>query len=143
MFLANRVNNLFDEMFKASFFESPAWFNQSQMMKTDVQEKEGNYLIDMELPGFSKEDLQAELRDGYLTITANRNENKEEKDKDGNYIRRERFTGSSKRSFYVGDKVKQEDIKASFKDGILRLTVPKISEGIEEKKGYIAIESEI
>ncbi|WP_033165889.1 Hsp20/alpha crystallin family protein [Clostridium sp. KNHs205] len=143
MFLANRVNNLFDEMFKESFFESPAWFNQSQMMKTDVQEKEGNYLIDMELPGFSKEDLQAELRDGYLTITANRNENKEEKDKDGNYIRRERFTGSSKRSFYVGDKVKQEDIKASFKDGILRLTVPKISEGIEEKKGYIAIESEI
>ncbi len=138
MFLANRVNNLFDEMFKESFLESPAWFNQSQMMKTDVQEKDGNYLIDMELPGFTKEDLHAELRDGYLTITASRNENKEEKD--GNYIRRERFTGSSRRSFYVGDKVKEEDIKASFKDGILRLSVPKSYTGIEDKRGYIAIE---
>lgn len=138
MFLANRVNNLFDEMFKESFLESPAWFNQSQMMKTDVQEKDGNYLIDMELPGFTKEDLHAELRDGYLTITASRNENKEEKD--GNYIRRERFTGSSRRSFYVGDKVKEEDIKASFKDGILRLSVPKSYTVIEDKRGYIAIE---
>ncbi len=138
MFLENRVNNLFDEMFKESFLESPAWFNQSQMMKTDVQEKDGNYLIDMELPGFTKEDLHAELRDGYLTITASRNENKEEKD--GNYIRRERFTGSSRRSFYVGDKVKEEDIKASFKDGILRLSVPKSYTGIEDKRGYIAIE---
>ncbi len=138
MFLANRVNNLFDEMFKEFFLESPAWFNQSQMMKTDVQEKDGNYLIDMELPGFTKEDLHAELRDGYLTITASRNENKEEKD--GNYIRRERFTGSSRRSFYVGDKVKEEDIKASFKDGILRLSVPKSYTGIEDKRGYIAIE---
>ncbi|WOO37514.1 Hsp20/alpha crystallin family protein [Anaerocolumna sp. AGMB13020] len=140
MFLANRVNNLFDEMFKESFLEAPAWFNQSQMMKTDVQEKDGNYLIDMELPGFTKEDLHAELRDGYLTITANRNESKEEKDKDGNYIRRERFTGSSRRSFYVGDQVKEEDIKASFKDGILRLSVPKSYTGIEDKRGYIAIE---
>lgn len=140
MFLANRVNNLFDEMFKESFLEAPAWFNQSQMMKTDVQEKDGNYLIDMELPGFTKEDLHAELRDGYLTITANRNESKEEKGKDGNYIRRERFTGSSRRSFYVGDQVKEEDIKASFKDGILRLSVPKSYTGIEDKRGYIAIE---
>ncbi|WP_099467133.1 Hsp20/alpha crystallin family protein [Konateibacter massiliensis] len=140
MLLANRVNNLFDEMFKDPFFTSPSWFERSQMMKTDVQEKEGNYLIDMELPGYAKENIQAELKDGYLTITANRNENKDEKDDEGNFIRRERFVGSCKRSFYVGNGVKQEDIKAEFKDGILRLAIPKEIQGIEEKKNYIAIE---
>lgn len=140
MLLANRVNNLFDEMFKDPFFTSPSWFEQSNMMKTDVQEKDGNYLIDMELPGYAKEDVQAELKDGYLTITANHKENKDEKDAKGNYIRRERFSGSCKRSFYVGNGVKQEDIKAAFKDGILQISVPKESVGIEEKKSYIAIE---
>lgn len=140
MLLANRVNSLFDEMFKDPFFSSPSLFDRSQMMKTDVQEKDGNYLIDMELPGYAKEDIQAELKDGYLTITAEHNEDKEEKDENGNFIRRERFTGSCKRSFYVGNGVKQEDIKAEFKDGILRLAVPKESVGIEEKTNYIAIE---
>lgn len=140
MLLANRVNSLFDEMFKDPFFTSPSWFDHSQMMKTDVQEKDGNYLIDMELPGYAKEDIQAELKEGYLTITANRNEKKEEKDENGNFIRRERFTGSCKRSFYVGNSVKQENIKAAFQDGILRLAIPKETVGIEEKKSYIAIE---
>lgn len=140
MLLANRVNSLFDEMFKDPFFSTPSWFEQSHIMKTDVQEKDGNYLIDMELPGYAKEDIQAELKDGYLIITANRNENKDEKDDKGNYIRRERFSGSCKRSFYVGNNVRQEDIKAAFKDGILRLAIPKETVGIEEKSNYIAIE---
>ncbi|PXV91579.1 heat shock protein Hsp20 [Lachnotalea glycerini] len=140
MLLANRVNNLFDEMFNDPFFSSPTWFDHSQMMKTDVQEKDGNYLIDMELPGYAKEDIQAELKDGYLTVTANHNETKDEKDEEGNYVRRERYSGSCKRSFYVGNQVKQEDIQAAFKDGILRLAVPKEITGIEEKTNYIAIE---
>lgn len=140
MFLANRVNSLFDEMFREPFFTRSSWFDNSQMMKTDVQEKDGNFIIDMELPGYTKEDIQAELKDGYLTISANHNESKEEKDGNGNYIRKERYMGSCKRSFYVGDNVKQEDIRAAFKDGILRLAVPKESVAIEAKPNYIAIE---
>jgi len=138
--LANRVSNLFDEMFKDPFFTSPRWLDSSLTMKTDVQEKDGNYMIDIELPGYTKEDIHAELKEGYLTITANHNENKEEKDQEGNFIRRERYTGSCKRSFYVGNTVKQEEIKAEFKDGILRLAVPKENPAIAEKPNYIAIE---
>lgn len=141
MLLTNRVNNLFDEMFKDPFFRTPStWMEHSNLMKTDVQEKEGNYLIDVELPGYEKEEVEAELKDGYLTISAKRNENKEEKDEALNYIRRERYTGSCKRSFYIGNGVKQEDIKAAFKDGVLSLSIPKENVGIEEKKSYIAIE---
>jgi HSP20 family molecular chaperone IbpA len=140
MLLANRVNNLFDEMFKDPFFVSSRLFDNSLTMKTDVQEKEGNYLIDIELPGYAKEDINAELKEGYLTITANHNEDKEEKDQEGNYIRRERYTGTCKRSFFVGNTVKQEEIKAEFKDGILRLAVPKENLEIAEKPNYIAIE---
>ncbi len=141
MLLANRVNNLFDEMFKDPFFRTPSsWMEHSNLMKTDVMEKEGSYFIDVELPGYAKEEVEAELKDGYLTISAKRNENKEEKDEAGNYIRRERYTGSCKRSFYIGNGVKQEDIKAAFKDGILHLSMPKENIGMEEKKSYIAIE---
>jgi HSP20 family protein len=140
MLLANRMNNFFDEVFKDPFFSSPSLFGNSHMMKTDVQEKDGNYLIDMELPGYAKEDIRAELKEGYLNITANHNENNDEKDQDGNFIRRERYTGTCTRSFYVGNNVKQEDIKAEFKDGILRLALPKENPAIEQKSSYIAIE---
>lgn len=140
MLLANRVNRVFDDMFNDPFFTSPSWFDRSNMMKTDVQEKDGNYLIDMELPDYAKEEVQAKLKNGYLTVSVNRNENKDEKDEKGNYVRKERFTGSCKRSFYVGHSVKQEDIKAAFKDGILQLSFPKETGGIEEKNNYIAIE---
>ena len=136
MLLANRVNNLFDEMFRDPFFANPIWFDNTQMMKTDVQEKDGNYMIDMELPGYAKEDIHAELKDGQLTITANHDENNEKKDENGNYIRRERFVGTCKRSFYVGEAVKQEDIKAAFKDGVLRLIIPKV-EQVEQKEQHL------
>ena len=95
------------------------------IMKTDVKEQENNFVLDIELPGYKKEDVTAELKDGYMTITASRNTNTEEKDEDGKYIRRERFVGTTSRSFYVGEALKEEDIQAKFEDGVLHLFVPK------------------
>ena len=113
----------------------------SRMMTTDVKETDNAYQLDMNLPGFAKEDIKAELKDGYLTIHAESNSSNDEQDDDGNFIRRERYTGSCSRSFYVGDEVTQDDIHAAFKDGVLSLTVPK-KEAIPEKEEtkYIAIE---
>mgnify|MGYP002621700089 CR=1 FL=1 len=113
----------------------------SRMMTTDVKETDTGYELDMNLPGFAKEDIKAELKDGYLTIKAESNTSNDEKDKDGNFIRRERYTGSCSRSFYVGDEITQEDIHAAFKDGVLSLNIPK-KEAIPQKEEtkYIAIE---
>ena len=124
MLLANR-NNFFDEMFQDPFFTRPYHDASNQVMKTDVHEKDNNYLIEMELPGYAKEDINAELKDGYLTISATKDESKEEKDDKGNCIRRERYTGNCSRNFYVGQTIKKEDIKAAFSDGILKLVIPK------------------
>ncbi|MEG0932876.1 MAG: Hsp20/alpha crystallin family protein [Lachnospiraceae bacterium] len=141
MLLRNRNYNLFDEMFRDSFFSHPFETSTSALMKTDVQEKDDMYLVDMELPGFLKEDIQAELKDGYMTISATRNEHKEEKDNDGKYICRERFVGTCKRSFYVGDQMKQEDIQASFENGVLRLRIPKnVMQTIEDQPKLIEIQ---
>ena len=111
------------------------------LMKTDVKEKDGNYEVAIDLPGFKKDEITAELKDGYLTISAAKGLDKDEKDKEGKYIRRERYSGSCSRSFYVGDGVKQEDIKAKFEDGTLKLFVPKeaAKPAVEQKK-YISIE---
>lgn len=139
MLLAN--NNFFHDFFKDPFFDRPFENASSQIMKTDIHEKDGSYMVEMELPGYSKEDIKADLKDGYLTITAAREETKEEKDSKGNCIRKERYTGSCNRSFYVGTQVTQEDIKAAFKDGVLRLSIPKETPNvIEEKPKYIPIE---
>ena len=134
MLLTNRAFDLFDDMFDDAFFNNSYRTNTTQIMKTDVQETDKAYMLDIELPGYAKEDVQAELKDGYLTITAHKNENKEEKDSNGKFIRKERYTGTCKRSFYVGDYLKQEDIKAAFKDGVLRLMVPKEQPKVEEHK---------
>ena len=113
----------------------------ANLMRTDVKETDNSYELDMDMPGFDKGDIKAELKNGYLTISASSNRNNDEKDKDGKYIRRERYTGSCSRSFYVGDDVKQEDIKAKFENGILKVTVPKKEEkpAVEENK-YSSIE---
>ena len=142
MLLANRnFNNLFDDMFSDPFFTRSYDHTSSQIMKTDIHEKDGNYLVEMELPGYAKEDIKADLKDGYLTITASRNETKEEHDSKGKCIRKERYTGSCNRSFYVGKELTQDDIKAAFSDGILRLSIPKeVPKAIEEQPRYIAIE---
>lgn len=110
-------------------------------MKTDIKDTDQGYEITMNLPGVKKEDVKAELKDGYLTISAVSNSNKDEKDQNGRYIRRERYSGSCSRSFYVGEDVTQEEIKARFENGTLVMTVPKKEQkpAVEQKK-YIAIE---
>ena len=125
--MLNRRNygyNLFDELFKDPFFTNSYEQSDTSLMKTDIQEKNDYYMLDIELPGYQKENVQAELKDGYLTITASRTE-EASSDDNSRYLRRERFAGTCKRSFYVGDQVEQEDIKAGFKDGILKICIPK------------------
>ncbi|MCR5482090.1 MAG: Hsp20/alpha crystallin family protein [Clostridia bacterium] len=102
------------------------------LMKTDVEEKDGNYMVSIDLPGFTKDEIHASLEDGYLNISAEKTMNREDKDEDKNYLRRERYAGSMSRSFYVGDSMKQEDINAEFKDGVLHLTMPKAAPEMPE-----------
>ncbi|MGI5968780.1 MAG: Hsp20/alpha crystallin family protein [Lachnospiraceae bacterium] len=148
--------NLFDNFFD-DFFGFPVWDDRAaqkaqkklygchapNMMKTDVQENGDHYEIDIDLPGFKKEELSVELKEGYLVISAVKGLDKDEKEeKTGRYVRRERYVGSMSRSFYVGEDVKQEDIHAKYESGVLKLSIPKMEEKkpeIEEKK-YIAIE---
>ena len=110
------------------------------VMKTDVKETETGYEVDIDLPGFKKDEINAKLEDGYLTISAAKGLDKDEKDKKGKYIRKERYAGSMSRSFYVGEGVTEDDIKAKYEDGILRLVVPKKDAKAVENKKYIAIE---
>ncbi len=113
----------------------------NNIMKTDIREHEDGFELDIDLPGYKKEDVKAELKDGYLVISASNNSEKDEKNSKGEYIRRERYYGSCSRSFYVGEAVTEEDIKAKFEDGILKLSVPKKEPkpAVEEAK-TIAIE---
>ena len=139
--------SLFDNMFPfdEKFFtekKDPLYGkNASRMMKTDVRETEKTYELDIDLPGFKKDEIQIELKDGYLTVSAEKGLDKDEEDKKGKYIRKERYAGSCQRSFYVGDNLTQEDIKGEFKHGILTLNVPKkeAKPAVETNK-YIAIE---
>ena len=113
----------------------------SNVMKTDVRETESGYEVDIDLPGFKKDEISASLENGYLTISASKGLDKEEKnEKDGTYIRKERYSGAMSRSFYVGDELKQEDIKAKYEDGILKLSVPKSEPKKVESHKTIAIE---
>ena len=120
--------NLFDDFFddfekpvKRQFRFTPA----AAVMKTDIRETDQGFELDIDLPGYKKEDVKAELKDGYMTITAEAKKSEDEKDQEGRYIRRERYVGSSSRSFYVGEEITEEDIKAKFEDGILKVFVPK------------------
>ena len=138
-------NDLFDDIFDD--FMEPAmpqrtnFFNQSAVMKTDIKEYENSYELDVELPGIKKENVSVELKDGALEIKVTSQVENDDKDEKGKYLRRERFYGSCSRSFYVGEDVKQEDIKAKFENGILAITVPKIVEQPKvEQKQYISIE---
>jgi len=115
--------------------------NTNGLMQSDITETDHSYEVTMNLPGFKKEDVKGELRDGYLIVSATTNSNNEETDREGRYIRRERYSGSCSRSFYVGENVKQEDIKARFEDGTLKLTIPRtITEPAIDESRYIAIE---
>ena len=114
----------------------------SRLMKTDVTEHDDRYEVDMDLPGFKKEDLKLDLQNGYLTVSASKSLNKDEKEeKSGKLIRQERYSGSMARSFYVGDEMTEEDVKAKFENGVLKLVIPKkeAQKAVEEHK-TIAIE---
>ena len=137
--------NLFDDFFydfakpvrKSLTCSTPV----SGIMKTDVKENENGYELAIELPGYKKEDVQAQLKDGYMTVTAKTSTSNDEKNADGKYIRRERYVGTSSRSFYVGEEVTQDDIKAKFEDGILKISVPKKEAKPQvEENHFIAIE---
>ena len=128
--------DLFDDMFRDPFFNE----GESKLMKTDIKEKKDKYLIDIDLPGYDKDNIKIEIQDGYLTIHAKVNKEEDDKEK-GKYVRKERYTGECSRSFYVGDNIKEEDIKAKFHNGTLTLEVPKKEDKKElPEKKYIPIE---
>ena len=136
MLMPRRDFDLFgDDFFRDDFFKG----EKNNLMKTDIKETDNNYILDIDLPGYRKEDIKVDITGGYLTIHAKTSsENKEEHK--GKFVRRERFTGECTRSFYVGEDIKENEIKASFKNGILNLEVPKVNP--EEKKSdkkYIEI----
>ena len=138
--------NLFDDMFNDAFGMMPSidhalyGKHAKNMMKTDVRETEDSYLVDIDLPGFKKDEINVELKDGYVTISAAKGMDKDETDKNGKYIRQERYTGACSRSFYVGSAIQPEDISAKYEGGVLRLSVPKnVKKQLPEKK-IIAIE---
>ena len=124
--------DLFDDFFTGN--------TTSDVMKTDIVEKDGNYELCMELAGVKKEDIQMELKDGYLKVTANHGSSKEDKDDQGRVVRKERVSGSYSRSFYVGENVRQEDVKATFDNGELKIVVPKDAPKQVEENKFIPIE---
>lgn len=109
-------------------------------MSTDIREKDGNYVLDIDLPGFDKSDVHVQLKDGYLVVSASQNKTDEQKAKDGKVIRRERYQGSRTRSFYVGDSLKVSDVKASFAKGVLTLTFPKDLQSSHHEDEAVEIE---
>ena len=144
IFGENLFDEFFDDDFEKNFFgrRNPLYGRHAKnLMKTDVREVSDGYELDIDLPGFKKEEVAVDLQNGYLTVSAAKGLDKEEEEKKGRYIRRERTMGSCSRSFYVGDAVTQEDIKARFEDGTLKLDIPKkeVKPAVEEKK-YISIE---
>ena len=132
--------NLLDDFFDFPF-DSGYRMTSADLMRTDIKDTDGGYEVTMNLPGVKKEDVKAELKDGYLTISASSNNSRDEKDDNGRYIRRERYSGFCSRSFYVGDEVTEADIKAKFENGTLTMMIPKkeAKPAVENKK-YIAIE---
>ena len=119
-------DNFMDDFGFPSVDRIAASKNTSNLMRTDIRETEETFELDVELPGYKKDDVKAQLKDGYLTVYVSKEENNDVKDEAGKYIRRERFSGSMSRSFYVGEDVKQEDIKAKFSDGVLSIIVTTI-----------------
>ena len=141
IFSNKNSNRLFDDL-----FELPDFFrfddmdkklygkNAAHVMKTDVKETENGFAVAIDLPGFKKDEIEVSLDNGYMTIKASKGLDKDEKDKDGKVIRQERYSGSMQRSFYVGEAVTEEDIKAKFEDGVLKLDVPKKEVQVPETK---------
>ena len=137
------ASDLFDDVFNDSFYRpSRVLFSTkpSNFMKTDIKETETGFELVMDLPSFKKEDIKIEVTNGYLTVKATQNLENEEKDEQGKYIRQERRYGACSRTFYVGEGMKNEDIKAKFENGTLLLNIPKKEQSEVETNKYIEIE---
>lgn len=133
----SRNNDLFEDIFD-NMFRAPAT-GTSALMRTDVHEKDGKYILDIEIPGFKKEDVKISLFNGTLTISAEHTETNEEKDAKGKLLRQERYLGTCTRSFYVGDAIRDTDVHATFDNGILKIEIPTEQKKEEETKKYIDI----
>ena len=136
---------LFVDFFDDDFMRFPAWGGRElygkhakNLMKTDVRETENTYEVDIDLPGFKKDEIDVDLKDGYLTIRASKGLDKDQKDKEGKYIRQERYAGACSRSFYVGE-VEPDQVSAKYEDGILKISVPKQAKKELPKSTTIAI----
>ena len=137
MLIPRRDFDIFDDLFSDPFFNS----HENKIMKTDIKEHDNKYELVIDLPGFEKEDIKMHIEDGYLMINAKNSSETNDEDKNGRFVRKERYYGECSRSFYVGNNITEEDIKASFKNGILKIDLPKMDEvkKVENKK-YIEIE---
>ena len=130
----------FDRMMQAADPRRVFGKRSANVMKTDVRETDDSYELDIDLPGFKKDEITAKLEDGYLTVSASKGLDKDKQDKKGNYIRRERYAGAMSRSFYIGDSITQDEIKAKFENGILQLSIPKKDAKTVEQQKHISIE---
>ena len=139
MLVPRRHNDIFDDFFDDPFFKEERHPQHMPMMKTDIRENDKSYVIDVDLPGFKKENIKVDVDNGYLNINATMDESKNEEEK-GKFIRRERYTGECSRSFFIGDDIEDDDIQAKFENGILCIEVPKKKELDQpEEKKYIDI----
>ena len=139
--------NLFDDFFTDGFMPIPVWNGRSplygkhakNLMKTDVRETRDSYKLAIDLPGFKKDEVKVELKDGYLTVSASKGLDKDEEDREGRFIRQERYAGACSRSFYVGD-IRPEEVKCKYEFGVLRVTLPKPTARVVESPSHIAID---
>ena len=142
LFGESLFDRFFDDSLEKEFFgtHNPLYGKHAKnLMKTDVKDVNDHYEVAVDLPGFQKDEVNVELENGYLTISAAKGLDKDQKDDEGHYIRQERYTGSCSRSFYVGD-IQPEDIHAKYEDGILKLTLPKADQKAMEHQNRIAIQ---
>ena len=142
-------DNLFDNFFDFPFYDDRAerqtekklyGHRAANLMKTDIKEKKDGYDLEMDLPGFKKDEVKVELNNGYLTVSAEKGLDKDEEDKKGKYIRKERYAGALSRTFYLGEEIREEEIKAKFENGILSVSIPKEEEKKVEGPKHISIE---
>ncbi len=142
VFGENLFDELFDNAFRPMYDVDRVLYgkNAKAIMRTDVRKTDGGYEMDIDLPGFKKDEINIELKDGYLTISAAKGLDKDQQDKQGHYIRQERYAGQCSRSFYVGENLEPKDIHAKFEDGILRLSLPEVDQPKLPEQHFIAIE---
>ncbi len=138
VYIPVKRNSVFDDLID-DVFGTPGFTGNNSLMRTDIREKNGMYLLDIDLPGFKKEDIKISLYNGNLTVTAEHHKSEEEKNSEGRIIRQERYMGSCSRSWNVGESIRDTDIKASFNNGILTLEVPSEKKKEENEKKYISI----